>query len=267
MPRDNYRMIVVGAGGIGSWLSEGLVRMLEYKAPGSMLVIVDGDHYEDKNKERQNFKGMGNKAEVLVGNLSEEFTNTVLVPLPQWVVEEVKEIDPEDVEEDGSAPAGRIAAKDLLGEWDIVYAVVDNFKARKDICDAAREFDNIDVFTAGNEDTLFGSTYLYRRRDGVDITEHPSVRSEEYVNPPDRNPGEMSCAERAEIEGGTQLIAANFGVASYLLGQTQRYIIDDEVEWDNEEEGYQVPTDIKFDLGLGLTQGYDRRAVTVTVDA
>lgn len=247
---DTHRFIIVGAGGIGSWLAPGLIRMLEYKSPGSMLVIVDGDNFETKNKERQNFKGAGNKAEVLAADLQPEFTQTTVVPIAQWVVAEEIEVDPNDVEDDGSVPAGTIAAKTLLADGDVVYAVVDNFKARKDICDAARGVNNIDVFTAGNEDTLFGSTYLYRRRNGVDITEHPSVRSEEYVNPPDRNPGEMSCAERAAIEGGTQLIAANLGVAAFLMGQTQKYVIDDEEIQEN---------DIKFDLGLGLAQSYDRR--------
>ena len=40
------RFIVVGAGGIGTWLCAGLVRLLEWKYPGSGLIIVDGDNYE-----------------------------------------------------------------------------------------------------------------------------------------------------------------------------------------------------------------------------
>ena len=39
------RFIVIGAGGIGTWLTAGLVRLLEWKFPGSALIIVDGDNY------------------------------------------------------------------------------------------------------------------------------------------------------------------------------------------------------------------------------
>lgn len=244
-----HRFIVAGAGGVGSWLSEGLVRMLEYKAPGSMLVIVDGDNYEEKNKERQNFDGAGNKAEVLAGSIQPRFVETMVIPLPQWIVSEVKEQDPEDLEEDGSVPAGQIAASDLIADGDVVYAVVDNFKCRRIIVDACAKLDNVDVFLGGNDDKLFCSTYHYRRRDGKDVTQNPVDRMPELANPPDRNPGEMSCAERAQLEGGTQTIAANFGVTTLLLGRTQETILTD---------GNMAANDIYLDLGLGMAQSYDR---------
>ena len=111
-----YRMIVIGAGGVGSWLLPGLARMLEWSAPGSGLIIVDGDNYEPKNKERQNFSGSGNKAEVLATNLAEEFMETFIIPLPQWVVESVNENEKgdEEVDENGQPVAGKIAVNELL---------------------------------------------------------------------------------------------------------------------------------------------------------
>jgi hypothetical protein len=39
----------------------GLVRLLEWKYPGSGLIIVDGDTYEEKNKERQDFTKLATK--------------------------------------------------------------------------------------------------------------------------------------------------------------------------------------------------------------
>lgn len=249
MTDTTYRFIVAGSGGIGSWLVEGLVRMLEYKAPGSMLVLVDGDNYEEKNKERQNFTGAGNKAEVLAAQIQPQFLETMVVPVPQWIVAETKSQDPDDVEEDGSTPAGQVAAKDLISDGDVVYAVVDNFKARRIIIDAAAELDNIDVFLGGNDDKLFCSAYHYRRRDGRDITQNPVEIHDELANPPDRNPGEMSCAERAKLEGGTQTIAANFGAATLLLGRTQEVILTD---------GNITANEIFLDLGLGMAQSFDR---------
>lgn len=251
---DTLRMIVCGGGGIGSWLAEELVRMLEFQRPGSMLVIVDGDNYEPKNKERQNLSGAGNKAEILAGKLQPEFDSTYVIPIPQWIVGEDAVVDenPEDLEADGSKPAGKIKATELIADGDVIYAVVDNFKCRKDIVDAAAKLDNVDVFLAGNDDALFGTVYHYRRRDGQDITEHPAERMDEIRNPPDRNPGEMSCAERAALEGGSQVVAVNMGVAAYLGARTHKTIIN----------GYNdelTESDIYFDLGNGMSQSYDRR--------
>ena len=248
---DTQRFVVVGAGGIGTWLCHGLARMLEFKAPGSVLVIVDGDNFEDKNRERQVFNGAGNKAVVLASELQASFTETIIVPLPMWVVKELPKEDKEELELDGTPAAGKITASDLIEENDVVFAVVDNFKARKDLFDAAMSLDNVDVFTGGNDESLFGSVYHYQRRDGEEVTEHPAVRHDEYVNPPDRNPGELSCQERAELEGGTQVLATNMTVAGYLLGRTQKVIVDGQE--DHEAEIY-------FDLGAGLSSSYDRSA-------
>ena len=242
MDNNSIRVIVVGAGGIGSWLCAGLVRLLEWKFPGSALIIVDGDNYEAKNLERQDFAQIGNKASVKALELSKQFNETTIIPLPKWVVAD----DAEVASDEGT---NKIKASQLITENDVVIAVVDNFAARKVLFDAASNLNNVDVFTGGNDDNLFGSVYHYRRRDGVDITAHPATTHDEYQNPPDRNPGEMSCQERAEIEGGTQILATNMAVAAFILGRIQKTIVSDQ----SPEE-----TEIYFDLGLGMSQPYNR---------
>ena len=237
------RFVIVGAGGIGSWLSAGLVRLLEWKFPGSFLIIVDGDNYEKKNLERQDFAQIGNKASVKALELSKQFLNTTIIPVPKWVVA--------DGFQGGEDSSTKICASDLIVENDVVIAVVDNFAARKILFDAASKLDNVDVLTGGNDDNLFGSVYHYRRRNGMDVTSHPGVTHDEYHNPPDRNPGEMSCQERAEIDGGTQILATNMAVAAYILGRIQKTIVSDQ----SPEE-----TEIYFDLGLGMSQPYNRMA-------
>jgi molybdopterin/thiamine biosynthesis adenylyltransferase len=241
MQNEPKRFIMVGAGGIGTWLSAGLVRILEWKFPGSALIIVDGDNYEPKNLERQDFTEMGNKAAVKAAELSKQFRETFVFPIPKWVVSD----DQPDATEDST----KIKVSNLITENDIVIAVVDNFAARKLLFDAASKLDNVDVFTGGNDDNLFGSVYHYRRRDGQDVTAHPATTHEEYQNPPDRNPGELSCQERAEIEGGTQVLATNMAVAAFILGRIQKTIVSDQ----SPEE-----TEIYFDLGLGMSQPYNR---------
>jgi len=241
------RVVLVGAGGIGTWLAEGVARLLEWKFPGSALIIVDGDNYEQKNLERQNFTKMGNKASVKALELTEKFEKTSFIPVPKWVVgNDFKGVSDED--------SPKIKASDLLNEGDIVLAVVDNFAARKILFDTAANINNIDVFTGGNDDALYGSIYHYQRRDGKDITEHPTTFHPEYENPPDKNPGELSCQERAEINGGTQLLATNMAAAAFILGRINHIIVDN-----------QKPeaTEIYFDLGIGKAEPYDRRTAEV----
>lgn len=243
------RFVVIGAGGIGTWLTAGLVRLLEWKFPGSGLIIVDGDNYEEKNKERQDFTKIGNKAVVKAHELTPHFPKTTIIPVPKWVVSE----DFKGVTADEDSP--KIKATDLLSEGDVVFAVVDNFAARKIIFDAASRLNNIDVFTGGNDDALFGSVYHYQKRDGVAITEHPAVFHPEYENAPDKNPGELSCQQRSEIEGGTQLLATNMAVAAFILGRVQKTIVLDQ----RPEE-----TEIYFDLGLGKSEPYNRMVSNVS---
>ena len=241
---NQKRFVLVGAGGIGTWLAAGLARMLEFKYPGSALIIVDGDTYEERNKERQSFSQMGNKAVATAHDLTQQFPNTMFIPVPKWVVDD----NFGGVADDEESP--KIKASALITENDVVFAVVDNFAARKIIFDAAQNLDNVDIFTGGNDDALFGSVYHYQRRDGHDVTDHPVHTHSEYENPPDKNPGELSCQDRAKIEGGTQLLATNMAVAAFLLGRVQKTIVSNQ----NPDEA-----EIYFDLGIGKSEPYDRR--------
>jgi len=241
MQENQKRIVLVGAGGIGTWLSEGLARLLEWKYPNSAMLIVDGDNFEQKNLERQSFTQMGNKASVKALELTEKFHNTIIIPVPKWVVSDQHPPTDDD--------SNKIKASDLIRENDIVIAVVDNFAARKILFDAASKINNVDVFTGGNDDALFGSVYHYQRRNGHDITAHPVETHPEYQNPPDRNPGEMSCQERAEIDGGTQILATNMAVAAIILGRIQHTIVFEQSPEQSE---------IYFDLALGMAQPYNR---------
>lgn len=221
---------IVGVGGIGTALADDLTKMLEYKRPASYMILVDGDTFEEKNKERQNFGEMGRKAEVKAKELQSRFSATTIVPVAKWVVEEVPQSQgEEDANADpttSDSPSTKIAVRDLLDEGMVVFAVVDNFMARAIICEEAENYDNIDVFMGGNDDALFGSVYHYQRRNGEDITAQPKLWHPELLDPPDRNPGDLSCEERAKIDGGTQLVATNRMVAAYMLGRVQHCILE-----------------------------------------
>lgn len=262
------RVIVVGCGGIGSWLSHGLAKALQFQAPYSALILVDGDTFEQKNAERQQFSHVGNKAHVLAEDVQQSNRSVFVVPKAAWIVSDEIAAQNETEEEEDAIVVSKISASSLMEEGDIVYVCVDNHSARKLIFEAASQYNNIDVFTGGNNsaddpDPLFGSVYHYRRRDGQDVTVSPLVIHPEMAHPQDKNPGELSCQERAELDGGSQLLAVNMAVAAYLLAKTAHTIFGKE-----EQETYAMEkAEVFFDLQEGLSQPYDRRAVKVEATA
>lgn len=236
------RVVVVGVGGVGGWLVKGLAPMLEANDPGSMLVLVDGDTFEEKNLERQDFHEYGWKAVSRTNEIQPRFPQTIVVAAPFWVVAKSEGWP----EEEGDV----IGVEHLLEEGDVVFATVDNHAARKLIFEAASRMDNVDVFTGGNDDAYFGSTYHYQRRDGQDTIDSPFDYHPEMLDPPDRNPGEMSCEERAGMAGGTQLLATNMAVSAFLLGRFHKTVIAGEPD---------EAAEVFFDLSVGMARPYDRR--------
>jgi molybdopterin/thiamine biosynthesis adenylyltransferase len=241
--------VVIGSGGIGTWLIEGLVRQMafsEYKN-NCALLIVDGDYYEPKNRARQSFKELGNKAEVKAAEVAPAFPEVFVSAIPSFVVDEYPSgYDPKAEE--------LIKVNDLLVDGDIVFCVVDNFAARKTVFEAAKKYDNIDIYTGGNDDQFYGSVYHYQRRNGADVTDNPVETHPELANPADRNPGLMSCQEKAELAGSTQLIATNCMVAAVLLTRFQVNIL---------QQLQDTQSEIMFDFSATVSDevsvtGYDQ---------
>lgn len=223
-------VIIVGCGGVGGWVARGLIKMLDFVAEGSTLILVDGDSYEPKNHDRQVFAKYGNKAQVLSKELVELSRYTTVIALDKWVVESLEARSPaavaEDNDDDSDTGDDKVIASALLDtEGTILIPAVDNWKVRKVLIDAAQGLSNIDVFMSGNDDASYGTLYHYRRRDGKDVTVNPVDIHPELANPQDRNPGELSCEERAAIDGGTQLLATNMGVAAYTLAALESTMI------------------------------------------
>lgn len=65
---------VIGCGGIGSWLVDPLVRFLYYsRGEVTSVHLIDEDDYEERDRERQRFNQIGNKASMTAVRLREEF--------------------------------------------------------------------------------------------------------------------------------------------------------------------------------------------------
>ena len=67
---------VVGTGGIGLSLLPNLCRYLNYsgdKFPSVELSLIDGDHFEERNRERQEFVETGPKASMTAADCRRAF--------------------------------------------------------------------------------------------------------------------------------------------------------------------------------------------------
>jgi hypothetical protein len=158
-------------------------------------VLIDGDSFEEKNAERQNFKKMGNKAQVKAEELRKEFPRLCFDAMPRYL----------DFEN----------AMFLIRESDIVFLGVDNHATRKIVSDRAIQLENVLIISGGNELTD-GNVRIHWRRGGRDITLplankfHPEI-----MEPTDRNPADLGCGEM--IESQPQLVIMNNLIAAHML--------------------------------------------------
>jgi molybdopterin/thiamine biosynthesis adenylyltransferase len=187
---------IVGLGGIGSILSNTISKFINSKVDDNKRVtinLIDGDDYEVKNLDRQEFFRYGNKAESKANELRDKFSNISFRDYPQFV-------DEENISK-------------IIKEDDLVFLAVDNHKTRKLVSDYVSKLENITLISGGNE-LEDGNVQLYIRKGGKDLTPsltdyHPEIR-----NPEDKHPNEMSCEELQKSE--PQLYFTNLGVATFM---------------------------------------------------
>ena len=112
---------VIGLGGVGTILIERLCRFLNYSTEyDAELLLVDGDDYEIKNYERQEFNQMGNKADVKGTELMLKFPE---VPVDSF-----------------EAYVNETNVAEVVRERDIVFLCVDNHKTRNIISNYCKQY-------------------------------------------------------------------------------------------------------------------------------
>src|SRR5579864_4023411 len=84
----NKRAVIVGLGGVGSWIVQGITPFLHYSGDSWQLVLVDGDEYEEKNWQRQRFDSIGPKAHVQANWVRSMFPNVMAFGIPQYLAQE-----------------------------------------------------------------------------------------------------------------------------------------------------------------------------------
>ncbi len=209
-------IVIIGLGGVGSLLCERMARYLAYSTEsGVSMLLVDGDSYEVKNFERQDFTQLGNKAEVKAVDLKMQFSRLNVNSFPAFVNETNLE--------------------QVIKEGTIVFSCVDNHKTRMILSNYCKKLQNVIMISGGN-DLIDGNVQIYVRQNGKDITPDLCAYHPEIANPDDKLPEEMSCEELAASK--PQLYFANLGVATIMCWAFYNVVV----------KGQYEKSEIYFDL-------------------
>ena len=194
---------VVGMGGIGTCLIHPLARFLNYtKFPAPVqLTIIDGDQYEEKNKDRQWFSELGNKAEVTVKTIAPMYAKINFFSAALFI------------------SADNVVRS--IREGDCIFLCVDNDKTRKIIADRCKDLQEITVINGGNE-LISGTVQTWVKRKGKNLT--LPIDNETYgfkiAKAADEHPKDVLARNGCEVRfasGETQTIIVNNAVAAAML--------------------------------------------------
>lgn len=192
---ETKRIKVIGLGGIGSYLIEPLCRYLCHKTDYVELMLIDGDTYEDRNRQRQQFVEKGNKATVTRESLRLKFPEIHFRDKPEYITED--------------------NVVTHIRENDTVFLCVDNHATRKVVSDRCEELDNVTLISGGNDETD-GNVIYYARKDGEDITKPPTKLDPKIAKPEDSNPGVTRDGCEARMNTTPQLLFTNLAIASMM---------------------------------------------------
>lgn len=211
-------LVIIGLGGIGSILVDRLCRFVNYSRDiDPTFLLVDGDTYEPKNYERQEFSRLGNKAEIKRTDLQMAYPRLEVRSFDNY-------IDSDNIGE-------------VIKDDDIVFMCVDNHKSRMIVSNYCTTLKNITLISGGNDFTD-GNVQIYVRKDGKDLTPDLCRYHPEIKNPDDKMPHEMSCQELAQVE--PQLYFANLGAATIMCWAFYNVVVKE--EYDRSEIYFDILT-------------------------
>jgi len=197
------RYVVIGLGGVGGLVLRLLVPFLHHEGRPVTVLAVDGDHFEERNRERMLFGDLGPKAVVLAREMAGAYGDRVaVVPVAQHVTPQ--------------------RARILIGEGDVVFCQPDNHATRRVVERRCARLASVALFSGGNdgvengEGGTFGNVQIYLRSRGRDLTNRLSAYHPEIARPADQLPTQRGCG--AAIPRAPQLLFTNAAVAAALLG-------------------------------------------------
>ncbi len=185
---------IVGLGGIGSALCDNLCRYVNYLSEEEyLLTLMDGDDYEKKNKIRQSFTKLGNKASIKCGEMRLQFDKLNLDNIPEFINDK--------------------NVRSLVKDGDITFCCVDNHHTRRLLSKHMDEMDN-GILISGGNDFTDGNVQIYIKKDGQKVTPSLTDYHPEIENPGDKSPEDMSCEELSK--SAPQLLFTNLTAATIM---------------------------------------------------
>lgn len=202
---------VIGLGGIGGCVAQALAQFLTFRRTPGVLWLVDGDTYEERNRERMLFQVSGeNKAVSKARELSAACGGAItILPVPEYAT-------PRNV-------------RRLIEEGDVIFLCVDNHASRKLVGNRCRRLKDVVLFSGGNDGTengrdgTFGNIQVHIRLHGRDRTSPLTRFHPEIAKPPDKRPDQLGCGALAH--SAPQLLFANLAVASAMLGAFYAWLV------------------------------------------
>lgn len=188
-------LLIVGAGGVSSYMMEPLLKSFDIES----LTIMDGDILEERNLDRQLFneEDIGEPKAIA---LSAKYRHAGLNPLSR--VQYLKRV--EDISED----------------YDVILCNVDNHPARR-VCLEIADAKDIPVIMAGNEyfdsQVMLYLGSLWRGGDADPRVNFPEILTDDR--------GDPTACQGEEQELHPQLAIANFSAASLALDMLWRLLV------------------------------------------
>jgi molybdopterin/thiamine biosynthesis adenylyltransferase len=225
------RIVVIGCGGIGSWLLGPLLRFLNAEEFGGEVHLWDGDRYSPENQGRQEFAagsiGM-NKADVQAGTFCTHYPALRIVAHAEYVTRE--------------------NVTEAVAERSLVITAVDNHPLRALVDRRAGELADVCVLSAGNE-KLDGNVHVLLRRAGREVTRPLLQRHPEIGIARHGDRAAMGCEELI-AKGDTQLLVTNYLAAAATLAAF--HILWTHGERSGRHRQSIVPQEVYFDAGQGV---------------
>ncbi len=198
IPLERFkRILVIGLGGIGTALLPHLCRYLVYsELPNRRipLFLFDGDDFEGRNRERQDFQGSGNKAMVKSSEMRHLFPELSIRAVPEYIT-------PENI-------------GFYIEEGTIIFLAVDNHASRRMLSQRCEGLQSAILISGGNE-WSDGNVQVYARWGGKDQTS-PLTRFHPEIEEATDTAGLFSCDEAVK-SGEPQLLFTNLTAATHML--------------------------------------------------
>lgn len=205
----NNHIIIIGAGGTGSWFAQFLSKIKE----NNVVTIIDGDIVEPKNLKRQNF---------LTSHIDQNKAQAVGSLYDFNIGEEYLKSADELLEVASMVPDAR----------QIIVGAVDNNASRKIIHDFMQMYDGDAVWVDGGNSERSGQVIFYPTIKGksLDTFKAPSEIYPEVFNNvegDERRPDQISCAEHSE--SAPQNVAANIMSATVLFSVVNKLLANEAI--------------------------------------